>query len=114
MLVRAGFVIALLAGVGVWAGIIPASASWVLIVHIAAGLAVVVGIWAMAIASGKGPARARPALWAAAGLVVAGALIGLLTPVHRDPWLGAGHLAVMVVAVGLAETATATNRRLRS
>lgn len=114
LLVRIGFVVALLAGLGIWAGIISASAPWAVGLHIAAGLAVVAGIVIMAGGSGAWPARARWTIWMATVLVVGGALIGAFAPVHRDPWLGAGHLAVMVVAVALAEMAKAIGARVRS
>lgn len=96
---RAGLVVALLLGLGDLTGWFPFSPT-VLAVHIAAGVAVLVGIARLA---ARAEAHAARRLWIALTLAVIGAGFGLALRISGGPYDGLIHLALMLVAVGLAE-----------
>ncbi len=102
MLVRTGFVVALLLGIGALVGLY-ADRGFVLWLHIAFGLLFLVPAWLLA----NQPAPRRRLTQAGAGL---GTLAALLVVGRYLFWPGVSvwwHIVMMVVAVGLIEMGSA-------
>lgn len=110
MLIRGGFVVALLLGVGQWLGWLSPNGLWTDL-HMVAGLCVLVGIWMAAFSTRTRAGKTVAGTWVAAVFVVIGAGLGLVIRGHATlatAWL---HVVLMVIAVALVEMATARARR---
>lgn len=105
MLMRLGLVVALILGLGDLSGWLPFSPK-ILWVHVAAGLAVLVGIAALTL----GYRSARMA--AALVLALIGAGFGILVRARGGPYDGFIHLGLMLASVGIAEMTPRPHRQL--
>jgi hypothetical protein len=105
MLMRLGLVVALILGLGDMSGWLPFSPK-ILWVHVAAGLAVLLGVAALAIQTRSGR------MWLALLIALIGAAFGILVRAQGGPYDGFIHLGLMLAAVGIAEMTPRPRRQL--
>jgi hypothetical protein len=109
---RAGFVLALLLGLGFWTSVLPTSG--LVLLHMLAGLTVVASLWYLGLAQAQGGGGLGLTL----GTFVAGlalAIVGL-TQVRLETALPVlavqlTHVALALLAVGLGEVSSGRIRR---
>jgi hypothetical protein len=103
MLVRLGFLIALIIGLGILTGASWASAAlpW----HMLAGVLVLIGIWTATIRLATQKRSGMAPVWAAAVLGIVGA--GLGSAAMSGAVSGIVHMVVMLLTIGLAEMGVA-------
>lgn len=106
MLVRTGFVIALILGIGALVGLY-ADRGFVLWLHIASGLLFLVSAWLLA--NQPAPRRRLVQAGTAIGTLAALLVVGryLFWPNVSAWW----HIAIMIVAIGLIEMGSAKARK---
>lgn len=108
MLLRLSFLVALILGLGDLFGWIVFSRP-ILVVHIVAGLVVLLSIWILAALQHR-EGQASAGTWTAPFLALLGASLGLWFPASGSEAIGILHLVVMLLAVGLVEMRTARRR----
>jgi hypothetical protein len=99
MLVRIGFLVALVLGLGLLLDVLPRTG--VREVHMLAGVLVLVGIWIAAIRLSGQKRQGMGPVWGAAVLALVGAAMGILAMLGKGS--GIMHMVVMLVTIGLAE-----------
>lgn len=114
MLLRGGFVVALLLGLGFWTAILPTNG--LVLLHMLVGLIIVAAVWYLGLAQAQRPGGSL-------GLTVATFLMGLVLAIvgltqvkmeaalHNALGVQIVHVVLALLVVGLGEMCTARMRR---
>lgn len=109
MILRTAFLLALVIGLGGMFGWLPFTPATVDL-HIASGIIVAISMAALAANIGRFRRPGAAVLWTGVLLVVAGGFMALYWHIAGNA-LGLAHLALMLVAMGLAEMGAARAKR---